>query len=447
MLPTAALGAGLAALYLLTAHYGSLHVNDVRAAASAAWSLAVRETLDLSGLGLEEGEDWVVPVGDALYTNRFPGVVLLAVPAYALAHLVAPSAGPVPGPGAATAALASAAGVVAMAVGLRAVVPARTALLSALALGVGSGVWAVAADALWSHGATTLWLGLVCLAVLRGGPWLLTAGAAAAAVLSRPHLALAGAAAAATLWRSERRTAVALLVGSATGAVAYVAWVRALFGVWSLAGPYAVFDYARVLEDDPGRDGGEWRWRLDNVGSAVLSPRYGLLAAQPAALLLLVAWVRDRIAVPPRVMALALAGLAYGLVQVLLSRISGGNGFWGGRTLLEVVVLAWPLGTWLLAHSRRGAWWWAATATAVAFAVGTHTLGALTPTPPPQGDPPTDVFFWQVPAALAAAPLPLLLAVAGAASLAWAATFWLVRPRARRRDQRRYAGSGPGLSP
>lgn len=416
----------LVSIYLATAYYGGNVVNDVHSAAHAAWSLATRGTLDLSGLDLPYDQAWVVEVGGAEYSNRFPGVIAAAVPLYAL---VRPEL-PLVWPSAASAAVAAAIGVTAVLVGLRRLLPQRHGLAGAAFLGLGTGVWAVGADGLWGHGITTMWLGLAFAGLATAGRGrALAAVAAAGAVLTRPHLAVALVVAAAVLWRRDRAGAVALAGGAAVGAVAFLVYGRVLFGEWSLTGGY---DPTVHLGSQPRVDGVDvtgWEavwWRGENVVTALVATRVGVLLSLPVVLPAAWALVKIRRRVPPLAVALAVGGLAYAAVQLTLLRISGGSGFWGNRTLIESVVLVWPLAAAAVATHAGGRAWRAALALTAAWTVAFHALGALAPSP--SINDPEDAgnpWLWQVPWALSETE-PWRLALVAVAALAAVAAAWVL---------------------
>ena len=224
-------------VYAATAQYGGTVFNDIHSTAHASWSLATRGTLDLSSVDLPYEQAWTVSVGDAEYSNRFPGVILAGTPFYLLMQ---PDL-PVVAPSALAAALASALGVTGMLLALRHMLPMRWAWGAALLLALGSGVWAVAADGLFTHGVTTMWVGAVAAGIAKSGrrQGLVVVGAAMS-VLTRPHLSVALGCTALVLWRHDRRSALAILSGVAIGSAAFVLYGRVVFGTWSIMGPYKV---------------------------------------------------------------------------------------------------------------------------------------------------------------------------------------------------------------
>jgi hypothetical protein len=226
------------------------------------------------------------------------------------------------------------------------------------------------------------------------------------------------------MWRHDRRSAVAVLTGIALGSAAFVLYGRVLFETWSPMGPYQVYDHSRAVEDDPSVGSGPVLWRLENAALAFVAPRVGLLPAYPA--LVLVGWalIHRRTPLPTVPCALGIAGVAYLAVAVGVTRVSGGSGFWGNRTLIESVVLSWPLAGVLLAQHVGGRVWRWLLAACIAWSVAFHGLGAMVPSPAPtvatdDAYEQSTVMFWQVPQGLREADawqvvLVCLLAVAAA---------------------------------
>jgi hypothetical protein len=340
----------LAALVLMwTSNPGPAQVNDTRAAAYASWSLGTRGTVELPDVWPASRNYWGVETDDGrVYVNRFPGVAYWAAPAYGVAALV--DRGPLPAhpflidlrPAAWTAALTVAlAGVVAHA-GLRRLVSPVAAAVGAGLLVFGTGLWPVAADALWPHGPSALLLLTVLWGWRRGGgvgTAAATAGAAGA-VLVRPHLVVALVVIAAwMLWRepSRRGLGAGIVAGAAGGLLLLSAYTAALFGRFApTAGYDADIHLAGVVERTP------WRTVLDLGQSLAGTPR-GLLLFTPVAAVAVVAVVLERRSVPTWTVVSAVGGLLYLVVQVRAVGPLGGRDFFGPRTSLETLVLAAPL--------------------------------------------------------------------------------------------------------
>lgn len=395
-----------------SANPGPAQVNDTRAAAYASWSLGTQGTLALPEPWPASRNYWGVDAPDGrVYVNRFPGVAYWAAPAYLVADLVGlerpvPAAAPDRSgearpasspahpflidlrPAAWTAAITVAlAGLVAYAL-WRPVLGRRAAGAASLLLVFGTGLWPVAADALWPHGPSALLLLTVLWGWRRGpaaghgGSWsgVVAAGlAAAGAVLVRPHLIVALVVLAAwTLWREPARrwAGGAILAGGAGGLLALSVYTWLLFGRFApTAGYDAGSHLAGVVERTP------WQTLYDLGRSLVGTPR-GLLLFTPVAAVALVAVVvavlRERGAIPAWTVASAVAGLAYLVIQVRAVGPLGGRDFFGPRTSLETLVLAAPLLAWaawrLAARSRVGL---VALCLAAAVSVGVNGYGAV----------------------------------------------------------------------
>jgi hypothetical protein len=268
------------------------------------------------------------------------------------------------------------AGVVAFAL-LRHLVGVRAAGLAAGVLVLGTGLWPVAADALWPHGPGALLLLLVLWGWRRGGAVgvAMAASASSGAVLVRPHLVVALVVVGAwVLWREPARRGVgaAVLAGGAAGLLALSVYTWALFGRFA---PTAGYDAPAHLAGVVDR--GPWRTVVD-LGQALGGPPRGLLLFSPVLVVALVAVVLERRALPAWTVVSALAGLLYLVVQVRAVGPLGGRDFFGPRTALEPLVLAVPLlavaSSRLAARSRVGL---AALAVGALVSVGINGYGAV----------------------------------------------------------------------
>ena len=320
-------------LFTATASYEGRQVNDAIAAAVPAWTLANEGTLTVPEDAPKNS--WFVDApGGRRVSNRFPGVIAIAVPFYWLTR------GSVPRPtvpeATIAAAFATALAVSLMAFALRRVVSRREALWGALLLGLGTTTWTVSSSSLMSHGPSQLWLVLALLAAA-SARWWMAGPAYALAVLTRPHLVLVPGVAA--LWHGLRdrawRAALWLLGGGAAGLGLLLLYNHHLFGRWSLAGGYRT-SVSESLVRSPLP-------MLGNLAGALFSPSRGLLGFSPFVLLLLLGVPKAWKAAPSWARSAALGGLAYLLLQMQANRFSGGSGFYGYRLPLEPLTLATPL--------------------------------------------------------------------------------------------------------
>ena len=271
-----------------------------------------------------------------LVSVRTPGQIWAAVPAYTWVNPASSSLAILPG--SLTAALLCAVGMGFFFAGLRAVVDPFLAVLGTLVAGLGTPVWTVAADALYTHSLTTLGLGVVVWGSARGGGWAAGTGSGIA-MLARPHVGLVAlvqglhAAWQARSWRPLAAYAVPPLV-----ALSLTAW-------WGrvLLGHATVNTYDRPYHYlAPGAHGlpHGFLWHL---AAFLLSPSRGLLVWTPllvvAGPLVVRGWRRR----PPALRSLAYGGLAYLVAQVSLNIFSGGTSFYGYRLAIEPVLCLLPV--------------------------------------------------------------------------------------------------------
>jgi hypothetical protein len=394
----------------LTSNPGPAQINDTRAAAYASWSLGTTGSPALPEVWPASRNYWGAEGRDGrVYVNRFPGVAYWAAPAYAVVAVVSDAPAPAHPflidlrPAGWTAALTVAlAGLVAYAL-LRRLVPRVAAGVAAGLLVFGTGLWPVAADALWPHGPSALLL-LVVLWGWRRGSWPAGGLGAAGVVLVRPHLVVALAVLAGWIvWRERERwgVGVALVAGAGTGLLALSAYTSAVFGRFApTAGYDAQAHLVGVVDRSP------WRTLLD-LGLALGGLPRGLLLFTPVAAVALVAavlaLVMERRGVPGRgvpgrtgdgrgasaptaegsgipgwTVAAAVAGFAYLVIQVRAVGPLGGRDFFGPRTSLETLVLAVPLLT--VAASRvaaRSRVFLGVLGVAAVVSVGLNAYGAI----------------------------------------------------------------------
>jgi hypothetical protein len=330
-------------VYLATATYDVVQVNDNRAVNISAWSLGTRGSLALPD-HFEGDNLWIVEGADGrLYTNRFPGPILWAAPFHAVGELVIRRGVPdhalfishVPGG-------VAAATVTALAVGasflvFRRLADRRLAVAASVVLGLGTGVWSVSADSMWTHGLTHLFLVLGVLAAADGRN--ARSGLAfAASIISRPQTAVV--AAITGVWagwhaRSVRPT-VSIGAMSGVGAVLMVAYSRVLFGTWQPIAGYR----STVISDVATTGFAEMATR---VLFTMAHPLRGVFIYTPF-LLVMLPFVRHGWRVSPWwVRASAISGVGYLVVQLRANSWDGGGAYFGSRLTLEALVLLSPL--------------------------------------------------------------------------------------------------------
>lgn len=205
--------------------------------------------------------------------------------------------------------------------------------------GLGTTMWAVAADSLWQHGPAAMWIALAIFLTARQR--LAWAGLAfGAAALTRPHLASIAVVMILYLGLSRRTFKPVLQIGAGTllglgGLLIFNWW---LWGTVSISGGYQGGFTEQFLAPNAGAF-------VSNVVGAVIDPARGLLPYSPFLLFLVPGIGRSWRAVPDWSKAAALGGLVYLLIQLKANRFSGGDGFLGYRYPLEALTAA---GTFLV---------------------------------------------------------------------------------------------------
>jgi hypothetical protein len=352
------------AVFAATAQYHDPLNNDTRATAIAAWQLAHHGNATLTAF--HGHYSWLFTVHGRDVTNRLPGTIFWAAPFYAA--LGGSSYPPIyPSALAADVACAIAIGL-AFALCCR-LVSRRIGLGAALLLAFATGTWTVSGAQLWTEGPAqaAVLLTLLCVSHRR---WLIAGVPAGFAILIRPHLGVIALVFGLMACVRERALRPLLIgIGSAAGSLALLLYNHAVWHTWNVFGGYA---------DPSGVSGHTVADFGIGIVGVLVSPERGLLVMTPALLLLLpgcrAAW---RVA-PWWVRSATLAALAYLVVQLWISRFSGGNGFYSYRTTLESLTLAVPL----LALAWRE---WTATtrvrrtafAALAAASVALHAFGAV----------------------------------------------------------------------
>lgn len=322
-------GVAAFAVFAATAKYHGPLNNDSQSTAIAAWQLAIHGNATLTGF--QGHVAWLFHVGPRYVTNRLPGTILWAAPFYAALGRGSP---PPIYPSALAAAAASALAVgFAFALCCR-VVGRRAAAVAAGLLAFATATWTVSANELWTHGPAQAAV-LLTLLCYSNRQWLAAGIPAGFAILIRPHLGVVAVVlgvAGAVRERSVRPLLIS--VGSAVGLWILVLYNHAVWGAWTVFGGYPDTAQASghaVVEFGAG------------IVGTFVSPERGVLVMTPALLLLLpgcrAAW---RVA-PWWVRSATLSGVAYVVVQVWVSRFSGGDGFYSYRTPLEGLTLTVPL--------------------------------------------------------------------------------------------------------
>ena len=329
--------------------------------------------------------------GERLYANTFgPGAGLTALPVFASLRLIVRDLRAHPklvwyaAKFAASLLVALSAGLLYLTV-LR-FTPARIALLTSLAYGLGTCVWSTSSQALWQHGPSEFWLALALFFIVRDQIALVSAAAGGAAlamaVASRPTNAVVLAVMAVWLAFRDRRALVAMLIGALPIGLGLAAYNAIYLGSPLTFGQTEIAEtLARHKYGAPG----VWQTPLW-LGTAglLVSPGRGLFIYSPWLALAIwgtvIVWRDPRFA-PLR--PLPIAALAMLAVHAKFYDWWGGWAF-GYRPIVDATVLLTPLAAAGLAaltsvHSSRARrrLAWGAFALLVAWSIGVQTLGAV----------------------------------------------------------------------
>jgi hypothetical protein len=361
------------AVFLPTSHWWTSQVSDAVGASWPAWQLAHHGTLNLAGQPSPPNAPWLHVPGGMVVTQRTMGVILIAAPVnlvLAWTHW---------GPeqtGAVTASLTSAVAMANVAVVFRAFTNPRRAVMGAVVLAFGTGMWTLASAELWTHGPTTMWLSLGLLFLTRDR--LLLAGCALSpALLTRPHLAVVSAIVGIWIGLARRSPRATLVIGApsllALGLL--LRWNDWYFGQTSVGGPYHGAISAAVR---PPTDAA--MTFLTNIAGTVVSGWCGIVWYTPLVLVLAAAVPVGWRHAPDWARASLVAGLVYLAIQLRVDTFTGGGTLYGNRLVLELFVLATPVV--MIGYERWAAerpWRVAAVTVGATLSIGIHAVGALLP--------------------------------------------------------------------
>jgi alpha-1,2-mannosyltransferase len=379
-LPPVLLFVGLLGIYLPTA--SDDYVNpDAYASSLSAWRMATTGAPwmeqvafdDLSGIRDTMRWQGKAPNGH-LVAQRMYGPILLAVPFYWLASYSSEAAFTVFRGGMAAATC------VALAMMLLFLSVRRQVGDIVAAGGVGivalaTPAWSIGANALWTHPLTMLGLAGAACAAARDR-WALVGLSLGLGLWGRPHLALCAAVIGLGVAWSRRLPRVAVLVGipATLGLAGLAVWNRYVFGIWDPLGAYAGREVSGTVPATPYGQGSANQ--LENWAGFLVSPDRGLFVWTPLLLLLLPAVIRSWRQLPDWSRWLAGSGIAYTVVQLALNSFMGGDGFYGYRHGLELLVSITP--AYVLSWSSVGRWARAATPVIASVQLAAISLGAVT---------------------------------------------------------------------
>ena len=316
-------------VYLPTANYQDRQNIDVSAVAIPVWSMVERGTLDVRPY--QDVTPWFFEADGRYISNRWPGTMLVALPAYLLASPWVSADEARLWPASVMAAVIAAFAATTLFALIIAMHDPRTAWSAGLIIAFGTGMWTVAADSLWTHGSAVLAIGLALHALRRGRQWL--AGCCFGFMgLVRLHLLTSAATTGYVLARDGRDLRALLRLGlpSAIGLLLYM-----LYAGYVTGDGIATLPYTYVTPTGWGR--------LVNVIGMLVAPRVGLLVYTPVVLACVVklgqAW-REASAWERSVF---MGGAVYLIVQVQSNFFWGGFSFYGYRLPLEGLALMVPV--------------------------------------------------------------------------------------------------------
>lgn len=342
----------VALLYLATAGYGVAN-RDPYSAGVGGYVLA------------QTGEPWVDPVvgdidvdyawltdsGSHQVVARSPGVIVAAVPSYVVARAFGMNSFSIV-PQAVTASLLAALASALLYLTLRRDLGRRMAIGTSLAFALTTPMWSVAGDALWTHAVTVPALAGLAWSASRERWWLVGLFGGIA-LWGRLHTALIVLIVGVGMALVRRDPRILIKVGLPSGAAMFLAgvWSHWMYGTWSPSGPYGgTQTVARVGTGF----GASWKGDLTNQLGMWVSPGWGFLVWTPAVLVLVPALVKGWKEIPAWAQLLAAAGVAYTLAQAQLNTFTGGDGFYGYRHALELLVCLTP--SFAYSAHRLGPW-------------------------------------------------------------------------------------------
>lgn len=321
------------AVFATTAVWEESEVNvDAVAAGLPAWSLVAHGTIDLPDGAL--ANPWVIEQPDGNFSNRPPGLFLVAVPAYFVAGTESFSNAPAT----VTAIVLTAAAMGVLYLTLTRLTTDRAALLAVLFFGFGTATWPISSAQLWPHGVgqLTAAVGLLGLARER---YLVGGLGFAGGLLVRPPAAIFPAVTGLWIFADAvpRRWRPVLTIGltSLASLGSLLLYNKVVFGTLGLNGGYSP-QFAENLASM------SWSDYAGNLLAMFALPRNGLFVWSPVILVALFASVRAWRDAPAWAKASLIAGVVYLFVHARLNRASGGLAF-NYRYPLEPLVLMAPL--------------------------------------------------------------------------------------------------------
>ncbi len=340
-------------LFILRGHWGTEGNPDTVAVGVAAWQLANAKTLDLSDFeSIADNQThldrwYVFDRQGRIVSNRAPGLIALATPAY----LAWPDRDFTNAPATLVALILTTLAIVVSWRVFTRLVDVRFATVAAAILALGTTTWIVSASEMWPHGPDQFWAAMVAAAVCSGS--YSTAGVAfAISVTTRPVTAVfAAVTGIGEGWRLRSfKPVIRIGLISTLGLAALMAYNRWRFGTWDVRGGYSANFTSGAVERFDLMD------YVANVLQMFIGGRHGFLVVSPILGLSLYGALRTWKQLPGWSKTLAYAALGYLLFHAFLNRASAGMTAYY-RYPLEAIVLAGPfllLGAYALWSRGKG---------------------------------------------------------------------------------------------
>lgn len=303
---------------------------DVTAAAFPGWHFVQTGSLDLQGY--EGANPWFITTDTGTWSNRSPGIIGVAILAYAVTEPFTTEFEMWP---------SAVAAVITTFVSVLIVARAASRinrdlfLPTLLLLGLGTATWGVASGQLWPHGPGQLMIAIALWFALEKR-WTAAGVALGVGILIRPPLAVVALLLGLGFGYIERSWRPVVKVGwtSSLATVLLLAYSATLFGS---PNPTAAYDSAGgLIRQDDGFVG----W-LANVVAGLFGPQNGLLFWSPWILVAGLGLIATRRRIDPGPKLWLTASACFLLVHFWLNRASGGLPY-NYRYPIEVLALITP---------------------------------------------------------------------------------------------------------
>jgi hypothetical protein len=278
--------------------------------------------------------------------SRFPGLIAITMPAYWIAERLGLTDTMTVVPGAITAALACAVGLMLLFLAMRKRLGDKVAATACGILGFATPVWTISADATWPHTVTLL--GICGMAwATASNRWVWAGVFGGVTLWGRLHAAAVVAVVGVLLgwWRRSPRITLTMGAISAGFLGLISVWTRWMYGSWDPIASYGSEDVLGYIPEG-------WDHIREELAMWI-APDRGIFVWTPVVALLMPALFRGWREVPDWARSLLFGGLAYTLIQGFMRNGIGGDSFYGYRLGIEFVVAATPALAFASSHMGR----------------------------------------------------------------------------------------------